>query len=327
MKIGREEKTTPVTETGQEKQKQIGVKKKETHVLVSWSWQDLLGLTCRPHPASWGWHRGPQMGAEGSIAWRACYSQSAWSVGLSGARESAFLPSFWAMLRLCSEKHWGRPSAPRAPDRAQSQECCLHRKGKCQSLRHLWLFAAPWTIARQAPLSMGFSRQETGVCNHSLLQGEYAQPRDGTRVSCTAGGFFTVWATREVFGAIWNLRSVGLCCGPLGTNPMALGCLLIPTDGPGWPAAFLALHASLLVAGLQLEFALVPAVLICPCQLPSRAWSPADQPQPAYGIFCCRVLTSFLAGNRALIFELLSPGWTSLPCRGSHPVLGFWLPG
>ena len=25
---------------------------------------------------------------------------------------------------------------------------------------HVWLFVAPWTVARQAPLSMGFSRQE-----------------------------------------------------------------------------------------------------------------------------------------------------------------------
>ena len=27
-------------------------------------------------------------------------------------------------------------------------------------LRHVWLFATPWTVARQAPLSMEFSRQE-----------------------------------------------------------------------------------------------------------------------------------------------------------------------
>ena len=26
--------------------------------------------------------------------------------------------------------------------------------------RHVQLFATPWTVARQAPLSMGFSRQE-----------------------------------------------------------------------------------------------------------------------------------------------------------------------
>ena len=29
-----------------------------------------------------------------------------------------------------------------------------------QSLSHVWLFATQWTIACQAPLSMGFSRQE-----------------------------------------------------------------------------------------------------------------------------------------------------------------------
>ena len=29
-------------------------------------------------------------------------------------------------------------------------------------LSHLWLFVTPWTVARQIPLSMGFSRQEYG---------------------------------------------------------------------------------------------------------------------------------------------------------------------
>ena len=29
-----------------------------------------------------------------------------------------------------------------------------------QSLAHVWLFATPWTVDRQAPLSMGFSRWE-----------------------------------------------------------------------------------------------------------------------------------------------------------------------
>ena len=36
---------------------------------------------------------------------------------------------------------------------------------------HVHLFATLWTIARQAPLSMGFSRQDTGVGCHALLQG------------------------------------------------------------------------------------------------------------------------------------------------------------
>ena len=33
-------------------------------------------------------------------------------------------------------------------------------KVKVKSLRHAWLLATPWTAAYQAPLSMGFSRQE-----------------------------------------------------------------------------------------------------------------------------------------------------------------------
>ena len=42
--------------------------------------------------------------------------------------------------------------------------------------------------------SMGFSSKNTGVGSHSLLQG-FSQPRDQTQVSCTAGRFFTDWAT------------------------------------------------------------------------------------------------------------------------------------
>ena len=33
-------------------------------------------------------------------------------------------------------------------------------KWKCRSLRDMWFFATPWTVACQAPLSMGISRQE-----------------------------------------------------------------------------------------------------------------------------------------------------------------------
>ena len=40
-----------------------------------------------------------------------------------------------------------------------------------QSLSHVWLFATPWTVACQAPLTIGFSRQNTGVGWHSLLLG------------------------------------------------------------------------------------------------------------------------------------------------------------
>ena len=42
-------------------------------------------------------------------------------------------------------------------------------KAKCKSLSHVQLFATPWTVAHQAPLSMEFSRQEHWSGSHSLL--------------------------------------------------------------------------------------------------------------------------------------------------------------
>ena len=64
------------------------------------------------------------------------------------------------------------------------------------------LFATPCSVACQAPLSMEFSSQNTGVGSCSLLQGIFptqgsSQPRDRTQVSHIAGGFFSSWATKE----------------------------------------------------------------------------------------------------------------------------------
>ena len=42
---------------------------------------------------------------------------------------------------------------------------------KVKSLSHVRLFASPWTLAHQAPSSMGFSRQEYWSGCHFLLQG------------------------------------------------------------------------------------------------------------------------------------------------------------
>ena len=36
----------------------------------------------------------------------------------------------------------------------------IEKKVKVKSLSRVGLFATPWTVAHQAPLSMGFSRQE-----------------------------------------------------------------------------------------------------------------------------------------------------------------------
>ena len=44
-------------------------------------------------------------------------------------------------------------------------------KWKYSSLCHVQLFVAPWTVAHQAPLSLEFSRLNTGVGCHSPFQG------------------------------------------------------------------------------------------------------------------------------------------------------------
>ena len=41
-------------------------------------------------------------------------------------------------------------------------------KVKVKSLSRVWLLATPWTAAYQAPPSMGFSRQSTGVGCHEI---------------------------------------------------------------------------------------------------------------------------------------------------------------
>ena len=55
----------------------------------------------------------------------------------------------------------------------------------------------PSTIAHQAPLSMGFPRQEYwSWVAISFSRGPF-QPRDQIQVSCIASRFFANWATRE----------------------------------------------------------------------------------------------------------------------------------
>ena len=54
----------------------------------------------------------------------------------------------------------------------------------CNLLSRVWLFAALWTVARQAPLSMGFPRQDNKWVAISSSR-ESSWPKDWTCVSCT----------------------------------------------------------------------------------------------------------------------------------------------
>ena len=59
------------------------------------------------------------------------------------------------------------------------------------------LFATPWTVACQAPLSVGILQARILEWVAMPSSRGSSQSRDRTQVSCTAGWFFTVWATRE----------------------------------------------------------------------------------------------------------------------------------
>ena len=61
-----------------------------------------------------------------------------------------------------------------------------------------WLFVTPWTVTYQGPLSMRFFRQEILEWVAISFSSRSSQPRDQTQVCRIAGGFFTMWATRQV---------------------------------------------------------------------------------------------------------------------------------
>ena len=61
----------------------------------------------------------------------------------------------------------------------------------------VWIFVVTWTVAHQAPLSMGFSRQEYWSGLPCPPPRDFSQPRDRICVSCITGGFFTGWAMKE----------------------------------------------------------------------------------------------------------------------------------
>ena len=68
-----------------------------------------------------------------------------------------------------------------------------------ESVSHsvLWLFATPWTVAHQAPPSMGFSRQEYWRGFPFLSPGDLPNP--GIKPGCHAlQADSIIWANREV---------------------------------------------------------------------------------------------------------------------------------
>ena len=74
------------------------------------------------------------------------------------------------------------------------------------SLSRVQLFATPWTVNRQASLSMGILQVRILEWVAMPSSRASSQPRDQTQVSRIAGGFFTIWPEKPViYALIYNL--------------------------------------------------------------------------------------------------------------------------
>ena len=75
---------------------------------------------------------------------------------------------------------------------SQWVRACVH---VCMFSR-VWLLVAPWTAACQAPLSIGFPRQELEWVALSFSRGS-SWPKDQSRFSCLSRQILYHWATWE----------------------------------------------------------------------------------------------------------------------------------
>ena len=74
------------------------------------------------------------------------------------------------------------------------------------SLSCVRLFVTPWTVAYQAPLSMGLSRQQYWSGFSISFSRGSSQPKDQTQVSHIVDRCFTIWATREFTRLYWTFN-------------------------------------------------------------------------------------------------------------------------
>ena len=95
-------------------------------------------------------------------------------------------------------------------------------------LSPVWLFATLWTVAQQAPLSMGILRERILEWVAISASRGSSQPKDWTQVSHTAGRFFTIWATRDV---LLLLLPTHFSCGWLCAAPEMAAHQAPPSPG------------------------------------------------------------------------------------------------
>ena len=126
-------------------------------------------------------------------------------------------------------------------------------KVKVKSLSRVQLFASPWTVACQAPLSMGFSRQSTGAGCHCLLQlctlNIYNFYLSRKYKNCLKINLFTQYRSLSIIcltggsdskesacnaGDLGSISEPGRSPGKWNGNPLQYSCLENPMDRGAW---------------------------------------------------------------------------------------------
>ena len=113
------------------------------------------------------------------------------------------------------------------------------------SLNHVWLFATQRTVAHQAPLSMGILQARILEQVAMPSSRGSSQPRDRIQVSCIAGGFFPIWATKNSiqigffffflmlpFFFLWNCEQLPLSITIMWLNRQDICCY--KSQGTQW---------------------------------------------------------------------------------------------
>ena len=103
---------------------------------------------------------------------------------------------------------------------------------------HVWFSATPWIAACQVPLFTEFSTRILEWGAAPFTRGSFP-PRGRTQVSCLAGRFFTIWATRKLLGC---REGNGRWWCSHHMPGMLLGCIILSSlpnysekDVMGWP--------------------------------------------------------------------------------------------
>ena len=114
-------------------------------------------------------------------------------------------------------------------------------------LSQVWLFATPWTVALQAPLSMVILQARILEWVAMASSRGSSQARDQTQASHIAGRFFTNWTTREAqeYWSRYPIPFPGDLPDP-GTEPEspALQADSIPAELPRKPVQSLCLRGN-----------------------------------------------------------------------------------